>query len=210
MKSHDTPLPTNRTRRNDPDRRQRIIDACLQVIAEKGVAGTTHRAVAAVAGVPLGSMTYHFSGIDDLIHQAFDQFMHQAAQRFRERMEHARNQQDAAAALVDYIVGDMLGTQRDMAINLELYAAAAHNALYRDINDEWMAQTRASLSLHFDARTAQVLDAAAEGLSIQRALSCEPPSAEETRAEAFEMISRLLGDESAERPIPPAQSDGNN
>ena len=49
-----------RARRVDPNRRQRIIDACLDVIAERGVAGTSHRIVAEAADVPLGSMTYHF------------------------------------------------------------------------------------------------------------------------------------------------------
>ena len=60
-------------RRFDPERKDRIIEACLDVIAERGVAGTSHRVVAAAAGVPLGSMTYHFDGMADLLHQAFDQ-----------------------------------------------------------------------------------------------------------------------------------------
>ena len=54
-------------RRNDPARRDRIIDACLEVISESGVAGTSHRKVAARAGVPLGAMTYYFDGMDDLL-----------------------------------------------------------------------------------------------------------------------------------------------
>ena len=57
-------------RRYDPGRRDRIIDACLDVIAESGVAGTSHRRVAQAADVPLGSMTYHFTGMNDLLHEA--------------------------------------------------------------------------------------------------------------------------------------------
>lgn len=57
-------------RRLDPDRRSRIIDAALDVIAEKGVAGTTHRRVAAMADVPLGSMTYRFHSMDELLREA--------------------------------------------------------------------------------------------------------------------------------------------
>ena len=56
-----------RRRRHDPQRRDRIIDASLEVIAEHGVAGTSHRRVAAAADVPLGSMTYHFEGMDELL-----------------------------------------------------------------------------------------------------------------------------------------------
>ena len=39
------------TRRHDPERRSRIIAATLDVIAEQGVDGTSHRRVAAAAGV---------------------------------------------------------------------------------------------------------------------------------------------------------------
>ena len=53
-------------RRYDPDRRQRIIDAAIRVVGEKGLAGLTHRAVAAAADVPLGSTTYHFRTLDEL------------------------------------------------------------------------------------------------------------------------------------------------
>ena len=64
--SADAPRP-RRTRRNDPNRRDRIIDACLRVIAEVGVAGASHRKIAEAADVPLGSMTYHFTGMDELL-----------------------------------------------------------------------------------------------------------------------------------------------
>ena len=56
-----------RTRRYDPDRKDRILEAALEVIADHGVAGTTHRSIAARADVPLGSTTYHFETLDDRI-----------------------------------------------------------------------------------------------------------------------------------------------
>jgi DNA-binding transcriptional regulator YbjK len=42
-------------RRYDPDRRRRIIDAAFRVVAERGIAGLSHRSAAAEADVPLGS-----------------------------------------------------------------------------------------------------------------------------------------------------------
>src|SRR3954454_24276122 len=51
----------------DPDRPPRIALAALEVVADKGVEGLTHRAVAAVAQIPLGSTTYHFKTLDDLL-----------------------------------------------------------------------------------------------------------------------------------------------
>ena len=55
------------TGHTDPRRRERILAAALDLIAEEGVAGVSHRKIAARAGVPLGSMTYHFTGIDELL-----------------------------------------------------------------------------------------------------------------------------------------------
>ncbi|GAA2332841.1 TetR family transcriptional regulator [Streptomyces cuspidosporus] len=58
----------------DPQRRERILTAALDLIADEGIARVSHRRIAARAGVPLGSMTHHFSGMDDLLREAFDRF----------------------------------------------------------------------------------------------------------------------------------------
>ncbi|MCZ4096223.1 TetR family transcriptional regulator [Streptomyces sp. So13.3] len=60
-------------RRYDPDRRRRIIDAAIRVVGERGIAGLSHRSVAAEADVPLGSTTYHFATLDDLLVAALRQ-----------------------------------------------------------------------------------------------------------------------------------------
>jgi len=53
------------------DAKQRILLATLEVIRTKGMRGVRHRAVAAQAGVSLGSTTYHFKSIEDLISSTF-------------------------------------------------------------------------------------------------------------------------------------------
>ncbi|MGW1284542.1 TetR/AcrR family transcriptional regulator, partial [Streptomyces sp. NPDC002586] len=52
-------------RRHDPERRQRIIDAAIRVVGRDGIAGLSHRSVAAEADVPLGSTTYHFATLEE-------------------------------------------------------------------------------------------------------------------------------------------------
>ena len=52
--------------------RVRMLQAVLDIIVEKGMRAVRHRAVAKRAGVSLGSTTYHFSSIEDLITSAFD------------------------------------------------------------------------------------------------------------------------------------------
>lgn len=94
------------TRRYDPDRRTRILRAALDTIAEHGVAGTTHRRIAAAADVPLGSMTYHFAGLDDLLTEAFTLLADTVSARFTERLAAAVTRAEACEAVVDLVVDD--------------------------------------------------------------------------------------------------------
>jgi DNA-binding transcriptional regulator YbjK len=165
--------PEQATRRYDPRRRDRIIDACLDVIAEVGVAGTSHRKVAEAADVPLGSMTYHFSGMSELLHEAFTRFAVAFSDRFTARMAAAADRDAAAAAIVEAVVSDILSDQRELVITQELYTLAARDASFRDITNAWMGRSRAALERHFDPATARMLDALIEGLTLHRALDTE-------------------------------------
>ncbi|GAB2935160.1 TetR/AcrR family transcriptional regulator [Streptomyces mayteni] len=161
------------TGRGDPGRRDRIIDACLDVIAEVGVAGTSHRRVAARAGVPLGSMTYHFTGMDELLREAFGRFATSVSDGFAQVMAAAGDLDAARRAVVDLITRDVLTDRRDLVLTHELYTLAAREPAFRDITNAWMARSRQALERHFDPTTARLLDALIEGLTIHRALDTE-------------------------------------
>jgi DNA-binding transcriptional regulator YbjK len=60
-----------RAPRNDEQRRDRIVDGALAVIARVGPDGLTHRLVAAEAGVSLASTTYWFRSKEDIVEAAF-------------------------------------------------------------------------------------------------------------------------------------------
>lgn len=149
------------------------MDAALDVIASQGVAGISHRKVAAAADVPLGSMTYHFSGIDQLIHEAFTRFATSVSDQIGQRMLAAQTKDDALDALVAHIDDDLLGNRRDLVLTHELYTLAAHNDRYRILTTEWMKRSRSALERHFDPTTARILDALVEGLTIHRALDLD-------------------------------------
>lgn len=53
---------------------KKIIQATLEAVKLYGIHAVTHRKIATLAGVPLGSMTYYFSGIDELLLEAFSRF----------------------------------------------------------------------------------------------------------------------------------------
>ncbi|MBK0869095.1 TetR family transcriptional regulator [Saccharopolyspora sp. HNM0986] len=157
-----------RARRFDPDRRTRIIDAALATIAEDGVAGTSHRKVAARADVPLGSMTYHFADREELLRAAFSRFCATISGRFEDRLTAARGPEEAREAVVGIIHEDVFATRDDLVLTHELYALAAREPAYRDLVADWMSHSHKALRRHFGAHVAREIDALIEGLTIHR------------------------------------------
>lgn len=172
MSTPDPAATSARTRRHDPDRRDHIIDACIDVIATDGVDGTSHRRVAAAAGVPLGSMTYHFTGRDELLREALTRFAATVAQRFEDRLSTVPpgDTEAGVRAVVDLIVLDVFPDPRELVLTHELYTLAAREPAYRTLTSGWMTRSRGALERIFDPLTARLLDALVEGLSIHRAL----------------------------------------
>lgn len=170
------------TRRFDPERRNRIIDAAIDCIAEEGVAGTSHRKVAVRADVPLGSMTYHFDNMDELLIEAFTRFAATIAEAFEHRMRDLPDSDAALEAIVDLIHVDLQRSNREQVLTYELYTLAARRARFRVITDQWMRASRAALGRHFPPDTARILDAYIEGAAMHVALDSEPQDRALTRA----------------------------
>lgn len=187
--------PAAPARRRDPDRRDRIIDACLDVIAESGVAGTSHRKVAAAADVPLGSMTYHFSGMGELLREAFERFATSVSDGFETVMAAARDRGEAERAVVAIITDVVFEDRRSLVLTHELYTLAAREPAFRELTNAWMARSRAALERHFDPATARMIDALIEGLTIHRAL--------DTEAQDPAIVAEAVG-----RIASPARTDG--
>ena len=162
------------TGRTDPERRDRIVRAALDLIAEEGVAGTSYRKAAVRAGVPLGSMTYHFRSMDDLLREAFTRFSGTVVAVFEEHLGSAATPDEARRAVVGLVHRLSDGDQRELVLTHELYTLAARKPAYRELTREWMRRSRSALERHFDPATARQLDALIEGLFIHRALDTEP------------------------------------
>ncbi len=181
---------SRRGRPNDPERRDRIIDACLEVIARVGVAGTSHRKVAAQAKVPLGAMTYYFAGMSDLLQASFTRFATTISDRFERRMATVDSEDAARAAVVAIIVADVFPDNRELVLSHELYTLAARDPAYRSITSAWMRRSRAALERHFDPETARMLDALIEGLTIHRALDAEARDPQEVEEAVARITAR--------------------
>ncbi|MEU0693000.1 TetR/AcrR family transcriptional regulator [Streptomyces niveus] len=177
----------------DPQRRERILAATLDLIADEGVAGVSHRKIAARARVPLGSMTYHFSGIDELLREAFRLFTDHIVELFDTHLSAPADRDQARAAVADLIHTLSDGSRRDLVLTQELYTLAARQPSYRELTHAWMARSRIHLEKHFDPDTARQLDALIEGLTLHRALAQEPHD----RALTLEAVTRITTTESS-------------
>ncbi|MBB5867073.1 DNA-binding transcriptional regulator YbjK [Allocatelliglobosispora scoriae] len=174
--------PARRARRHDPGRRDRIIEAALAVIAEHGVAAASHREIARAADVPLGSMTYHFVSLDEVLAEAFTRHAAAVAEVLEERMFAAPGREAAITALAEHISADLLAPGTGLILSAELYAAAARRPALREVTQEWMRRSRAALEQHFDPATARALDALVEGLVLHSALGTDPMTPAQIRA----------------------------
>lgn len=161
-------------RRNDPERRQRIVDATLDVVARYGVPGTTHRRIAAEAAVPLGSVTYYFASLEDLLTAAFLQLAERSSAAFHARMAQATDRDGARAAITDIIAGSIWAEPRTLLLSYELYAFAARHPPVSRVMQTWMNNSRAALERFFDPLTARALDALVEGIGIHNSIDAQP------------------------------------
>jgi DNA-binding transcriptional regulator YbjK len=105
MVATDQPAPSDSPRRYRPSaqaRREALLQAAVEVAAERGVAGTTHRAVTERAGLPLATASYFFASIDDLVAEALRTFVADEAARLEaiaEQLDRDADRPDLAAAL---------------------------------------------------------------------------------------------------------------
>ena len=151
------------------------------MIAEHGVAGTTHRRIAAAADVPLGSLTYHFTGLDDLLAQAFRRHAERMSPLYEAHFQDVSTRAELIEAVTDLIHGDAGADTRDWAIAYELYLAALKQPALREVTESWMRRSRAVLERFVDPVTARGVDALIEGLVMHLMLSTATFSRDDTR-----------------------------
>ncbi|WP_433373398.1 TetR/AcrR family transcriptional regulator [Actinoplanes sp. CA-142083] len=184
-------IPVARSpRRYDPERKSRIVDAAIDVVAAHGVAGTTMRRIAAVADVPLGSLTYHFEGLDDLLAQAFERHAERMSPLYEAHFEDVRDREGFIDAVTDLIHGGASMDPRDWVVAYELYLAALRDPALRSVTESWMRRSRAVLERFVDPVTARGVDAQIEGMVMHLTLS----TATFDRADTREIVARLLED----------------
>jgi DNA-binding transcriptional regulator YbjK len=184
-------------RRYDPERRQRIIDAAIRVVGRAGIGGLSHRSVAAEADVPLGSTTYHFKTLDELMSAA----LRQCNEGFAVAMKNSGTLTDPAVDLAEALarlMGDWLsgnggndgGDDRTgVELEYELYLAALRRPALRPVAAEWCEGVAEAVSGRTDPDTARALVALMDGICLQVLLTGGSYDEEYAR----EMLARVIG-----------------
>jgi DNA-binding transcriptional regulator YbjK len=179
-------------------RRIALLDATVRVIGRGGIAAVDHRAVAAEAGVPLGSTTYYFASKEDMVAQAL---VH-VAETEAERLDAAARRlvvDDAGSppvALVDELLDLWTGDRVVLMAQFELYIESGRRADLRAPAAAWERASRGLLARVLDqlgapdaGLRARLLCAGLDGLALEHVATGS--SRDELRSLAVELIERL-------------------
>jgi DNA-binding transcriptional regulator YbjK len=94
-------------------RRQALVEAAAQLLAEGGFDAIRHRAVAERAGLPLASTTYYFESLDELVTAAVEHYSRAELDRCRQRLDELMTRQRSPDALVELVLELLLGPESD-------------------------------------------------------------------------------------------------
>jgi TetR/AcrR family transcriptional regulator, regulator of biofilm formation and stress response len=140
--------------------------AALEVIAEVGVGRTTHRAVAARAGVPLGATTYYFPTLADMVAAG----LREAGRAFDAEVQRWADYIGDGTDLPDRVTALLSEYLRDHARALtecELYLAAARTNELRPLARSWLHQIRGMLAPLVGSQAAWSIAALIDGITLQ-------------------------------------------
>lgn len=162
--------------RNDPDRRDRIAYAAIAAIAEHGLDSLTHRKVAAMAGVPLGSTTYHFANLEDLISAALDKAAEAGIAQLQAWADALDNGDDLASALADFAIKSISEGRKQTLAEYNLYVLALHRPHLQQAAVEWDNALADVLIALTDPLTGRMLGTLLCGLLMQTVLREDLPT----------------------------------
>ncbi|WP_329567869.1 TetR/AcrR family transcriptional regulator [Streptomyces sp. NBC_01361] len=93
--------PADRTRQPTEVRRRLIVEAAVPLIADRGYASVGVREVAAAAGVSVGTVTYHFGSVQEILSEAMVLHIERYYAALRDAAEQATTGVEALRLLID-------------------------------------------------------------------------------------------------------------
>lgn len=149
----------------DPHRRRRILDATRALIPRHGIAGITHRLVAAEAGVPVGSTTYYFADLADLTETALTETAAATRAALAEWAGELAAGADLPATLAALTTGYLDHPEQLLTVN-ELYLAATRHPELRPLARVWFDGLVDVLTPHISPTAARAIAMYLDGVLL--------------------------------------------
>lgn len=159
-----------RRRPPDPNRRLKIVEAALDVVAETGIEGLTHRAVAERADVPLGAMTYYFVDKDDLLAAAVELASERNVESNMELMLSWIEKYDLPRTLAELVDELTRNRRSQLLLDYHLYLAAIRRPALRGKGAEWADALNQFIYDRTDPIGGPALAYAIDGVLVRAAL----------------------------------------
>jgi DNA-binding transcriptional regulator YbjK len=151
---------------NDPRRAERIVEAAMRLISRSGVESLTHRKIAEEAAVPLGSTTYYFDSLDDIIIAALERAISEDTEKLERWAADIHGADDVAAALTRRIMEDAVDREREV-LWYRLYLWGATAGTTQELSYQWGQVMTMILERYVDADTAEVLSTLYDALLMR-------------------------------------------
>ncbi len=166
-------------------RRARLLEVTIKLIAREGVDAVTHRRVAQLAKVPLGSTSYYFSSREEMLVQALETFGRQEIASLRARLTDLPLRRPSSRRYVDELLeflAPQLGEEhwRTVAQYSLLCEAARRPELapvVREWNQQWwtvLEEVFAGLKAPNPALEARMLLAMLDGFLLEQLAAPDP------------------------------------
>ncbi len=164
-----SPAPGKR----DPEgRRRAILHAATEIIVTKGPAALTHRAVASLAGVALGSTTQYFASIDELREAALADLAQEIDQSLAE-LEASLEPGRVAEILAANVHGFLLD-RRAVHADMALMASAMTEPRLRELALRWTDRLIEILAVHLGEERATAIALYTDGATMHAGLHDAP------------------------------------
>ncbi|MEZ5681518.1 MAG: TetR family transcriptional regulator C-terminal domain-containing protein [Erythrobacter sp.] len=190
--------------RADPDeRRQSLIEATARVLAEKGAAGVSVRAICAEAGVSPGLLRHYFAGVSEAIAETYRWTGARIADALKDSVDAAGD--GARARILAYLTASFrppIASPDLLASYIALWSLTRSDPAVAAVREEVYRDYRADLetllvewrpSLADPGLVAIALTALIDGLWLELSLGDAPFAPEQASALAESWLDRLVG-----------------
>ncbi|MDQ1040819.1 AcrR family transcriptional regulator [Streptomyces sp. V3I8] len=198
----------DRTRQPTEVRRRLIVEAAVPLIAERGYASVGVRDVAAAAGVSVGTVTYHFGSVQEILSEAMVLNIERYYAALDEAAQEAAGGADALRLLIDALFTEdtdrhwrmwfdyWSAGDRDQdpeqtftggqAKRYEDYHSQIRSLVERGVAEgEFVCADPAGFTVRFAALS--------DGLALQRLRQAPPLSTQDARRHMYRLVETELG-----------------